>query len=267
MPRAAAPEVVGLWQPEPMVDVPDDLELTAPQARVLGCLIEKQATTPEAYPLTLKALTTACNQTSSRFPVVDYDTQLVETTSLALKGKGLLRVVHPAHGERSTRYRHVADEGLGLDAAQLAVLAVLLLRGAQTVAELRTRTERYQAVSSPEQVESTLQSLAAHPRGLVRELERQPGQKETRWLQLLEVDPDGRAAAMASTSSSAGARAKVDPGRLEQLERRVMTLEQQLAALASELGVQLDPTGSGEPGAGELHNGESAQATGSQSPS
>ena len=76
MPRPAAPDHVGLWQPEPMVDVPDDLELTAPQARVLGCLIEKQATTPESYPLTLKALTTACNQTSSRFPVVDYDTQL-----------------------------------------------------------------------------------------------------------------------------------------------------------------------------------------------
>ncbi|MFN7150348.1 MAG: DUF480 domain-containing protein [Microthrixaceae bacterium] len=252
-----------------MVDVPDDLELTAPQARVLGCLIEKQATTPEAYPLTLKALTTACNQSSSRYPVVDYDTQLVETTSLALTGKGLLRVVHPAHGERSTRYRHVADEGLGLDAAQLAVLAVLLLRGAQTVAELRTRTERLHTFATPAAVESTLQALAAHPRGLVRELERQPGQKETRWLQLLEVDPDGRAAAIASASSGAGARAKVDPGRLEQLERRVATLEQQLATLASELGVQLDPAGSGQAGNGELdsgESGESVQATGSQSP-
>lgn len=248
-----------------MVDVPDDLELTAPQARVLGCLIEKQATTPETYPLTLKALTTACNQTSSRFPVVDYDAQLVETTSLALKGKGLLRVVHPAHGERSTRYRHVADDGLGLDAAQLAVLAVLLLRGAQTVAELRTRTERYDAFSSADQVETTLRSLATHPRGLVRELERQPGQKETRWLQLLEVDPEGRAAAVASSSSGAGSRARIEPGRLEQLEQRVSTLEQQLAALAAELGVQLgsvDPGGDGGP-----DGGGAAQATGSQSPS
>ncbi len=241
-----------------MVDVPDDVELTAPQARVLGCLIEKQATTPETYPLTLKALTTACNQTSSRFPVVDYDTQLVETTSLALKGKGLLRVVHPAHGERSTRYRHVADEGLGLDAAQLAVLAVLLLRGAQTVAELRTRTERFGAFSSTDEVESALRSLAAHPRGLVRELERQPGQKETRWLQLLEVDPDGRAASAAS--SSGAARARVEPGRLEQLERRVATLEQQLAALASELGVQLGPVESGE-----SEGDGAARATGFQS--
>jgi uncharacterized protein YceH (UPF0502 family) len=240
----------------------------------LGCLIEKQATTPEAYPLTLKALTTACNQSSSRFPVVDYDTQLVETTSLALKGKGLLRVVHPAHGERSTRYRHVADEGLGLDAAQMAVLAALLLRGAQTVAELRTRTERLHTFATPAAVESTLQALAAHPRGLVRELERQPGQKETRWLQLLEVDPDGRAAAVASASSGAGARAKVDPGRLEQLEQRVATLEQQLAALAAELGVQLDQPATGEPGDGEPGDGEAddggsgaaVQATGSQSP-
>jgi uncharacterized protein YceH (UPF0502 family) len=248
-----------------MVDVPDDLELTAPQARVLGCLIEKQATTPEAYPLTLKALTTACNQTSSRFPVVDYDTQLVETTSLALKGKGLLRVVHPAHGERSTRYRHVADEGLALDGAQLAVLAVLLLRGAQTVAELRTRTERLHGFATPAEVESTLRSLAAHPRQLVRELERQPGQKETRWLQLLEVDPDGRAASAAS-SSGASARAKVDPGRLEQLEQRVATLEQQLAALASELGMQLDGLGAEAPG-GEHAGGAAVQSTVSQSPS
>jgi uncharacterized protein YceH (UPF0502 family) len=246
-----------------MVDVPDDVELTAPQARVLGSLIEKQATTPETYPLTLKALTTACNQTSSRFPVVDYDPQLVETTSLALKGKGLLRVVHPAHGERSTRYRHVADEGLGLDAAQLAVLAVLLLRGAQTVAELRTRTERFGAFTSTEQVEAALRSLAAHPRRLVRELERQPGQKETRWLQLLEVDPEGRATAVASSSGS-GSRARVEPGRLEQLEHRVATLEQQLATLAAELGVQLDP--SDPPGDDRGLDG-TAQAMGSQSPS
>ena len=109
-----------------MVDVPDVLDLTAPQSRVLGCLMEKQATTPEAYPLTLKALTTACNQTSSRHPVVDYDTQLVETTSLALKGKGLLRVVHPVSGERATRYRHVADEALGLGDAERAVLLSLI---------------------------------------------------------------------------------------------------------------------------------------------
>jgi uncharacterized protein YceH (UPF0502 family) len=223
-----------------MVDVPDVLDLTAPQARVLGCLMEKQATTPETYPLTLKALTTACNQTSSRDPVVDYDTQLVETTALALKGKGLLRVVHPAHGERSTRYRHVADEALGLDGAARAVVAVLLLRGPQTVAELRTRTERQHAFASVEQVESTLARLAVGERPMVVQLERQPGQKEPRWMQLLEADVEGRAAAAAvagPTGASPRSAARVDPERVEQLEARVGSLEATVALLLAELGL------------------------------
>jgi uncharacterized protein YceH (UPF0502 family) len=216
------------------------LDLTAPQARVLGCLMEKQATTPETYPLTLKALTTACNQTSSRDPVVDYDTQLVETTALALKGKGLLRVVHPAHGERSTRYRHVADEALGLDGAARAVVAVLLLRGPQTVAELRTRTERQHAFASVEQVESTLARLAVGERPMVVQLERQPGQKEPRWMQLLEADVEGRAAAAAvagPTGASPRSAARVDPERVEQLEARVGSLEATVALLLAELGL------------------------------
>jgi uncharacterized protein YceH (UPF0502 family) len=227
-----------------MVDVPDELELTAPQARVLGCLMEKQATTPEAYPLTLKALTTACNQTSSRNPVVDYGTQLVETTALALKGKGLLRVVHPAHGERATRYRQVADEALGLDDAQKAVLSVLLLRGPQTVAELRTRTERQHTFTSAEQVESTLAGLAGGERPVVVRLERQPGQKEPRWMQLLEADAEGRAAAAASAGPegpsprSAGGATRVDPDRVAQLEGRVAQLEATVALLLGELGLE-----------------------------
>ena len=229
-----------------MVDVPDELELTAPQARVLACLGEKQATTPESYPLTLKALTTACNQSSNRFPVVDFDTQLVETTALALKGKGLLRVVHPVSGERATRYRHVADEGLHLGPPELAVLAVLLLRGPQTVAELRARTERLHPFGSAGEVEQALSALAAHPRALVARLERQPGQKEERWLQLLEVDPEGRAAAApARTVSASPSTGRVDQDRVAQLEQRVRTLESQLATLAAELGVELGPVAEG----------------------
>lgn len=230
-----------------MVDVPDVLDLTAPQARVLGCLIEKQATTPEAYPLTLKALTTACNQTSSRHPVVDYPSQLVETTALALKGKGLLRVVHPAHGERATRYRHVADEALGLDPAGRALIAVLLLRGPQTVAELRTRTERLHTFASADELEAALRSLSGGDRPMVVQLERQPGQKEPRWMQLLEADAAARAeaaASMTSAPSSGGARAagRVDPERVEELERRIEALEATVAQLVSELGLTPDPT-------------------------
>ena len=150
-----------------MVDVPDELELTAPQARVLGSLIEKQSTSVDGAPLTLKALTAACNQTSNRDPVVDYPEQLVETTVLALKGKGLARVVHPGSGERATKYRHVADEGLGIDTAQRVLLGALLLRGAQTVNELRTRTERMHPFASPEDVVTTLAAMRDGPRQLV----------------------------------------------------------------------------------------------------
>ncbi len=220
------------------VDVPDDIELTAPQARVLGCLIEKRATTPETYPLTLKALVTACNQSSSRFPVVEYDAQLVETTALALKSKGLVRVVHPAHGERATRYRHVVDEALGLDEAELAVIGVLLLRGAQTVAELRTRTERLHAFAGPGEVEAVLGSLAARSTPMVAHLERQVGQKESRWLQMLEADPEGRAAAIPSSGGAAARSARVDVDRVEQLEGRVAALEALVARLLDELGVE-----------------------------
>jgi uncharacterized protein YceH (UPF0502 family) len=228
-----------------MVDVPDVLDLTAPQSRVLGCLMEKQATTPEAYPLTLKALTTACNQTSSRHPVVDYDPQLVETTALALKGKGLVRVVHPAHGERATRYRHVADEALGLDDAARALLSVLLLRGPQTVAELRTRTERQHTFGSAAEVEAALAALAVGDRPMVVLLERQAGQKEPRWMQLLEADPEGRAAAAAVAGpapSSARSAARVDPDRIEQLEARVGQLEATVGLLLAELGLEAPPS-------------------------
>jgi uncharacterized protein YceH (UPF0502 family) len=136
------------------------VELTAAQARVVGCLLEKELTTPEAYPMTLNAVTTACNQTSNRDPVVHWEAQEVETTLLALKAKGLARVVHPGSGERATKYRQVLDEVLELDAAGRALVAVLLLRGPQTVAELRTRTERLHPFPSPADLEAALDGLA-----------------------------------------------------------------------------------------------------------
>jgi uncharacterized protein YceH (UPF0502 family) len=228
-----------------MVDLPDVLDLTAPQARVLGCLIEKQLTTPDAYPLTLKALTAACNQTSNRDPVVQYEAQLVETTTLALKGKGLARVVHPGSGERATRYRQVADEALALDPAERALLCLLLVRGAQTVVELRTRSERLHAFATPSEVEAVLERMAGGERPLVARVERQPGQKEHRWIQLLEVDAERRAAWVPNSSVAASARS----GRVEELESRVEQLERRLSALESALDGLIElPADSAPPG-------------------
>lgn len=217
-----------------MVDVPDNIELTAPQARVLGSLIEKQATTPDAYPMTLNALTTACNQSSNRDPVVQYESQLVETTVLALKAKGLARVVHPGSGERATKYRHVVDEALGLDPAERAIVCVLLLRGAQTASELRARTERL-LPGGPPDVDRVLEQLNRAERPLVARVERQPGQREERWIQLLEADPEGRAAASASASGAVTASSR-SAGRVEELERRLAALEARVASLVDALG-------------------------------
>lgn len=236
-----------------MVDVPHELELTDPQTRVLGCLIEKQMTTPDAYPLTLKALTTACNQTSNRDPVVDYEATLVETTIQALKAKGLARIVHPASGERATKYRQVIDEALGLDGAAKALLSVLFLRGAQTVNELRTRTERLHGFASTEEIDAVLEQMTdqGSPTGrreLVRRIEPGPGRKEARWIQLLQVGVDERAevAAASSAGGSVGGGSR-QAGRVEELEQRVVALEAQVASLHEALGIEVtvsSPAGS-----------------------
>lgn len=210
--------------------------LTHAEARVLGALIEKQLTTPDVYPLTLKALTAACNQTSNRDPVMAIEPLDVETTVLVLKTKGLARVVHPGSGERSTRYRQTVDEAFGLDEGEPALLCVLLLRGAQTAGELRTRTERLHPFASPEAVERALEALAARPEPMVRRLERRTGQKEPRWTQLLEDDPyvpEGPAPSAASTVAS-GAPPRAD--RLAELQARVEALEAQVAGLRAALG-------------------------------
>lgn len=159
--------------------------LTPTQARVLGSLIEKDLTTPQQYPLTLNALVTACNQTTSRDPVTDLgDAQVVDAIE-ALREKGLVRIIHPSSGARSVKYRHVAHEVLELGREELSLIGVLLLRGPQTVNELRTRTERAVAMASNDEVEERLRGLADRGQPLVRLLERQPGQKEPRWTDLL----------------------------------------------------------------------------------
>lgn len=132
------------------------VDLSPVEARVIGSLAEKQLTTPQQYPLTLNALIMACNQTSNRDPVVAYDDGSVETALDALKDSGLLRFVHPGHGRSATRYRQVLDERFGLDARGLSLLAVLLLRGPQTLGELRSRTERMADFGSLDDVSAEL---------------------------------------------------------------------------------------------------------------
>ena len=198
--------------------------LTIIEGRVIGCLLEKERTTPDQYPLTLNALVLGCNQSTAREPVMHLADYEVEATLAALKSEGLLRYVHPAHGRSVTRYRQIADASWGLATDAASVVAVLLLRGPQTVAELRTRSERQHRFETPESVEDVLRELAAV--GRVQLLERQPGQKEARWQQLLAEEAEPTVAAV-STAPIAGSVAE----RVVQLEARVARLEAALEGL------------------------------------
>jgi uncharacterized protein len=160
-------------------------ELLSPEeARVLGCLLEKEAATPEYYPLTLNALRHACNQSSSRYPVVSYDDGDISRALASLREKTLIRIVY-SQSNRAAKYRHVLDEVLGLDLEERAVLCLLLLRGPQTAGELRTRSERLARFESLEAVDAVLTRLAQRDDPLVARLPRAPGQKEARNRQLL----------------------------------------------------------------------------------
>ena len=157
-------------------------ELTAPEQRVLGCLIEKRWTTPDQYPLSLNALRLACNQSTNRDPVTAYDEATVSHAAQRLSHYGLARLAS-GHTTRATKYRHLAEEGLGLDRQQLALLGVLLLRGPQTPGELKGRSERLAPFATLDEVERVLAELAG--RGYVRRIGRRPGQKEDRFRHLL----------------------------------------------------------------------------------
>jgi uncharacterized protein YceH (UPF0502 family) len=157
-------------------------ELSPPELRVLGCLIEKRFTTPDQYPLTLNALRLACNQSTNRDPVVHYDEDTVREAAQRLARYGLTRLAS-GHSSRAVKYRHMAEDVLGCDSAELAILCVLLLRGAQTPGELKGRTERMVPFESLDAVEAVLRSLG--DKGYARRVERRPGQKEDRFEQLL----------------------------------------------------------------------------------
>lgn len=163
-----------------MTDLPN---LDAAEQRVLGALMEKQVTVPATYPLTLNSLRTACNQSTSRDPVVSYDDSLVEGTARALKGRGLIRVVW--EGSRVLKYHQLLDEVLELEPDEHALLTVLLLRGAQSAGELKTRTDRTHGFADRAAVEACLARLATREEPLVQELAKRAGWQDPRWIHLL----------------------------------------------------------------------------------
>src|ERR1700735_4225897 len=178
------------------------MQLSPEGGRVVGALGEKGLATPQQYPLTVNALQSACNQTSNREPVVSYD----ETTVLAaldeLKDQKLVRFVLPSHGRSVVRYRQVLDETLALDARQCAVLAVLLLRGPQTIGELRIRTERMATFDSLDEIEHELDLLHTQEEPLTENVGRRPGQKEERWATTLVPDQPDAAASTTTTATT-----------------------------------------------------------------
>lgn len=210
------------------VTSPSEAPLTAVEARILGCLIEKQATTPEAYPLTQNALVLACNQKTSREPLMNLNPGQVGQGLRSLEGRGLARLVM---GSRADRWEHRADKALELVAAQVVLVGLLLLRGPQTVNELLTRSNRMHDFDDAEQLQHNLERLIT--RELVCLLPRQAGQREDRYMHLLGEPADLQALleARALSGERVSSAAPHDESRLEALEARVAALEERLARL------------------------------------
>ncbi len=179
------------------------MDLSAEEIRVLGCLVEKERTTPDLYPLTTNALRSACNQKTNRDPVLDLAVRDVDAALLSLRDRRLARTV--LGGGRASKHRHVLEEAWGLDPAEIAVVAVLALRGPQTPGELRARTERLTAFATTDEVVAVLDALADRADPLVTCLGRRPGQKEDRWAHLLSGgtdEPDDRGGPSYSSSAT-----------------------------------------------------------------
>ncbi len=230
------------------------MEPDAVEIRIVGCLIEKQRTTPAAYPLSLNSLRLACNQATNRDPVVDYDEETVAAALRRLALRGWTRLASGA-GSRARKYRHLMVEALGVDEAELALLAVLMLRGPQTPGELKLRSERLHGFTNLAAVQAALDGLVE--RGYVARHERRPGQKELRYEQLLGGfgDEGGEPAVVGSELGggdpgaeddvgSAATAAVPDPDaglvpaedRLSRLERELGELRAELARLREALG-------------------------------
>ncbi len=206
------------------------MNLSASETRVLGCMLEKQLTTPDIYPLTLNSLRLACNQSTNRDPVVDYDDAVLRDALHRLERRGFTRLAS-GRGSRTPKYRHLLAEALPMASDEQAVMCVLMLRGPQTPGELKQRAERMHSFSDLPAVHETLARLIE--RGLAACLQRRPGQKEDRYIQLLE-DRDAQVDANASRADVT-ARSDSEPSAalapVNGLEERVARLEREVAAL------------------------------------
>jgi uncharacterized protein YceH (UPF0502 family) len=204
------------------------MELTDRELRVLGCLIEKEMTTPDYYPMSLNGMVSASNQRSSRDPVVAYsETEVLEAVD-QLRDRGLARTVH-GKGDRVLKYKHVVSEGLEISPRQSALLAVLMLRGAQTLGELRSRTGRYTEFTDLDDVADELAAMAAAEEPLVERLPRQPGEKESRYRHLL----GGSAPTPIPVTS-----AEDEVDRVAELEAELTELRERVARMEHELGLE-----------------------------
>jgi uncharacterized protein len=207
-----------------------DLTLDAAEIRILGSLLEKEITTPEYYPLSVNALLNACNQKSNRDPVVHWDEDTLERALYTLRDKGLLLSITGA-GSRVPKYGHRISEKLNLGRRELAILCELMLRGPQTLGELRTRAERMHAFGDLAEVESVLDRMP----GLIVKLPRRPGEKEARYAHLLSGEPPASAAGPESAASpSSTSPASTSPGPPPPASR-IAALEDEIAQLRREL--------------------------------
>ena len=213
----------------------EELILSPEEVRVVGALIEKQVTTPEYYPLTLNALRQACNQLSNREPVVSFDEKTVAWALESLRERKLVRVVTTADG-RVPKYRHVLDEALGLKSPEMAVMCVLMLRGAQTVGEIRTRTERLYPFSALSFVETTLEDLMTRDVPLVVKLPRQSGQKESRYAHLLGGEVEFAEVESAPRVEAATREVRGEMERIGRLEEELRAVRAELKELREQFG-------------------------------
>jgi uncharacterized protein len=203
------------------------MDADAVELRVLGCLLEKQRTTPDQYPLSLNALRLACNQTTNRDPVVSYEESEIHEALQRLARRGWTRLASGA-GSRAVKYRQLFDAELGLAPDEVAVLCVLMLRGPQTPGELKQRTERLHHFAALPELHETLERLSV--RELVERLDRQPGQKEERYRQLLGEDSGATGSRASPPTTSAHVSEDLE-GRISALEAEVARLRDELRAL------------------------------------